>query len=121
MGTPSRIPPSCLILSLLGSGKLESGAILCKISKLERLLIDFDSRLDDGDDGVCPWCVKEEGAADSLGVRSTVDVFGEWRVEDEDEDGMTSGGYGRGPRRTMFSRLCSCACCWRMVCFNVEI
>jgi hypothetical protein len=46
------------MLSRLGSGKLDSGAMLCRMSKLERLLIDFEgddeveSLLDDND--VCP-------------------------------------------------------------------
>ena len=34
-------------------------------------------------------------------VRSTVDEDGEWL------EGMIPGGYGRGPRRTTFSKLCS--------------
>lgn len=30
-------------------------------------------------------------------------------------------GYGRGPRRTIFSKLITWACCWRMECFNVDM
>lgn len=40
---------------------------------------------------------------------------------DEDGEGMIPAGYGRGPRRTMFSKLWSWACWWRIECFNVEI
>lgn len=31
------------------------------------------------------------------------------------------GGYGRGPRRTIFSKLCNWACCWRIECLKVEM
>ena len=47
MGTPSRIPTSDFTLTLMlslsrfGRGKFESGAMLCRISKLDRLRIAF--------------------------------------------------------------------------------
>ena len=31
------------------------------------------------------------------------------------------GGSGRGPRRMLFSSWVSWACCWRMLCFSVDI
>lgn len=34
---------------------------------------------------------------------------------------MMPGGSGRGPRSMVFSRLWSCACCCRILCFSVDI
>lgn len=99
---PSRIPFSSpndrLLSSRRGSGKLESGpARPCRTSKLFR----FCSR------GDMYWLPDVDAWSSSMGERG-----GELK---------TPGGNGRGPRRITFSRLCSWACWWRMVCLSVDI
>lgn len=75
------LPSFMVSLSLLGNGVFESGAMICKTSKLECLFI-FGGGVTRG-----PWLENDEGGVDSLVmlVRSVVDAAGEC-------DGIMPGG-----------------------------
>lgn len=115
-GTPSLMPvvrsSSPIMESRLGSGKFESGpARLCKTSWL-CLLLTFviaekadDPPKDDG--GVCD---------------SDAEVICEFMFDEKlNGSSMRSVEYGRGPLRTIFSRLFSWACWCLILCFSVDI
>lgn len=92
-----------------GTGSFESGpAKFDNTSKLDRRLA-FKS-------GVLPFVTadgKDEGGGDEfMGSNSSDKKGGELRIP---------GGNGRGPRKMVFSRLCSCACWCLIVCFKVDI
>ena len=114
-GMPSRIPSSSPNdddrWSRRGSGRLESGpARFCRASKLVRLR-DFVVALERGE------LVPDD--ADGIGAEYT-DISS----SSSDSSGgelNTPAGSGRGPRSSEFSRLCSCACCCRIVCLSVDI
>ena len=97
---------SDMIASRFGRGKLESGpAMLCSTSWLDLRLILTEEGL---------GATKDEGGG---GVE----------VEDEIAELVPSsvisefGIKGRGPLRTMDSKLLSWACWWRMLCFKFDI
>lgn len=77
-------------------------------SKLERRLAFKSGVLppetEDGKD--------EGGGGEFMGSNSSVKNGGELSIP---------GGNGRGPRKMVFSRVCSCACWCLMVCFKVDI
>ena len=110
IGIPSRIPfssPNDMLLRL-GSGKPESGpARPCSASnELRRATLIAC--------GVpAPELESErEGGDGAKGSRSVKDMEGELRMP---------GGYGRGPRRMVFSSAVSWACWCRMLCLRVEM
>ena len=105
VGMPSRIPfssPNDMLLRF-GSGKPESGPARPWSASYELRLASLTAR------GVEPELDEEDGAN---GSRSTNERDGEL---------MMPGGYGRGPRRMVFSSAVSWACWWRILCLRVEM
>lgn len=119
-GMPSLIPfsspnePRRPLLFGLGSGRLLSGPARPERTSYEDRRCNFK----EGEpgkcelealDGVCACDRPDESGGSSRSLRA---IGGELK---------TPGGRGRGPRKIVFSRLCSCACCCRIVCFSVDI
>ena len=110
VGMPSRIPfssPNDMLLRL-GSGKLESGpARPCNASNEERRATLMACGVPVPE----PESEPEEGD-EAKGSRSVREREGELRIP---------GGYGRGPRRMVFSSVASWACWCRILCLRVEM